>query len=920
MRVAQRDPGVNPNALLPVGPGSFEPLSSQSYMTGIPVELIAAPLSAGEMRRCERARRARADRSLGPPRAVRRWLTLGVVLVVLVLGGLVSLLLYRQADDSARAQESDLTTRAARTLGEPPPYSTPGSPAAPRSSPTAPSTRRSFDAFADRVAAATELRTLGYEPVVADAERAAFEQRIGGPITEVGPTASCSRRPPPGRTRRSVDPPDRRRRRAIPASTSRRTPTAAPAGRGARHRAPPRSPRRSIASPTVRSPSSSSRRSTVRAPRWTTLDARRANVVGYVTASVPATRSSPRCSPRPVRTPASRSPTAACRWPRRHGRRRGGHRVDVIGGGRPWVVTLQRDAPRHTNALLSVLATLLAAGVVGIALQRNRRKTVALRASARSVQALGQLTEHLAEAESLDRMADAISTYAPDRRGAACGAGPDDPEHPDALVRRGSGGEVIAGGSHPLLDARRLGREVIVRDAGDLRRRYPDMSAAYAARGTEAVAALPLHRAPGEVFGVLGLEWAGRERFGQRTRDAITAAAELCQQNVLRVQAQERRRRRRCRCRRSASACRWCARSTRSPTRSSPTHRRRAGRRSSRSASSTPAHPAAADAFAGRRPTTSAPACSSRCHRSGRTADRAAAPRPAGDVPHRAEIDRRRRCASWSAGVDRLSLFPLIDSTGCSPGCSCSCTPTSGFGGVERAGADADDRRPRRPDPRARLLYQRQHDLVLELQRRTLPALPAIPGLSIAARYLPSSSALGLGGDWYDVQPIGDGHRRPGRRRRRRSRHRGDRRHDRDPHDRVDVAAHRRRPLDVVVVERPAGHRRDADVVFATAVLMVVDLAARAALRARRSSAADAAPCRRQVVLLDAAGTTPIGVDGRDAAVGVAALVTGALIVAYTDGLVERRDETIDVGLERLRDGARRAAPVRATSSGSPTN
>ena len=54
-------------------------------------------------------------------------------------------------------------------------------------------------------------------------------------------------------------------------------------------------------------------------------------------------------------------------------------------------------------------------------------------------------------------------------------------------------------------------------------------------------------------------------------------------------------------------------------------------------------------------------------------------------------------------------------------------------------------------------LYQRQHDLVLELQRRTLPDVPAIAGLAVAARYLPSSSALGLGGDWYEVQPIGDG-------------------------------------------------------------------------------------------------------------------------------------------------------------------
>jgi anaerobic selenocysteine-containing dehydrogenase len=37
MKVAAADPGSNPNALLPTGPGSYEPLSSQAHMTGIPV-------------------------------------------------------------------------------------------------------------------------------------------------------------------------------------------------------------------------------------------------------------------------------------------------------------------------------------------------------------------------------------------------------------------------------------------------------------------------------------------------------------------------------------------------------------------------------------------------------------------------------------------------------------------------------------------------------------------------------------------------------------------------------------------------------------------------------------------------------------------------------------------------------------------
>ncbi|MFN8020181.1 MAG: molybdopterin-dependent oxidoreductase [Acidimicrobiales bacterium] len=39
LRVAHEHPGANPNALLPIGDGSFEPLSSQAHMTGIPVDV-----------------------------------------------------------------------------------------------------------------------------------------------------------------------------------------------------------------------------------------------------------------------------------------------------------------------------------------------------------------------------------------------------------------------------------------------------------------------------------------------------------------------------------------------------------------------------------------------------------------------------------------------------------------------------------------------------------------------------------------------------------------------------------------------------------------------------------------------------------------------------------------------------------------
>ena len=41
MEVAKAHPGSNANDLLPGGPGSYEKLSNQSFMTGVPVEVDA---------------------------------------------------------------------------------------------------------------------------------------------------------------------------------------------------------------------------------------------------------------------------------------------------------------------------------------------------------------------------------------------------------------------------------------------------------------------------------------------------------------------------------------------------------------------------------------------------------------------------------------------------------------------------------------------------------------------------------------------------------------------------------------------------------------------------------------------------------------------------------------------------------------
>ncbi|MGW2564209.1 SpoIIE family protein phosphatase [Streptomyces sp. NPDC001514] len=51
------------------------------------------------------------------------------------------------------------------------------------------------------------------------------------------------------------------------------------------------------------------------------------------------------------------------------------------------------------------------------------------------------------------------------------------------------------------------------------------------------------------------------------------------------------------------------------------------------------------------------------------------------------------------------------------------------------------------------------HELARMLQRSLLPRkLPVLPGGEAVARYLPATVGLAVGGDWYDVIPLGDSH------------------------------------------------------------------------------------------------------------------------------------------------------------------
>lgn len=54
--------------------------------------------------------------------------------------------------------------------------------------------------------------------------------------------------------------------------------------------------------------------------------------------------------------------------------------------------------------------------------------------------------------------------------------------------------------------------------------------------------------------------------------------------------------------------------------------------------------------------------------------------------------------------------------------------------------------------------YEREHRLVEALQRSLLlERMPELPGISLAARYVPGEGEIRVGGDWYDAIPLSDG-------------------------------------------------------------------------------------------------------------------------------------------------------------------
>ncbi|MFJ9522930.1 SpoIIE family protein phosphatase [Kitasatospora sp. NPDC101801] len=204
---------------------------------------------------------------------------------------------------------------------------------------------------------------------------------------------------------------------------------------------------------------------------------------------------------------------------------------------------------------------------------------------------------------------------------------------------------------------------------------------------------------------------------------------------------------------------------------------------------------------------------------------------------------------------------------------------------------------------RARL-YDIHHHRATELQRAMLPrSLPELPGVSAAARYLPSTEGMQIGGDWYDLIAlpagrvglvIGDvqGHNAEASAVMGQLRS-GLRAYATDGHDPAATLARTSRLLAEL----------DTDL-FATCLYLTLDPVTGRLDGARAGHPPPVRITGHRAVELDLPGGPPLGVDPHGGyPLTVGRLAPGETLLVYTDGLVEDRGEDYDDSVQRMIGG-----------------
>ncbi len=202
--------------------------------------------------------------------------------------------------------------------------------------------------------------------------------------------------------------------------------------------------------------------------------------------------------------------------------------------------------------------------------------------------------------------------------------------------------------------------------------------------------------------------------------------------------------------------------------------------------------------------------------------------------------------------------------------------------------------------------YETERGIAETLQQSVLPEdLPTVRGIKLAARYLPGTVGVDVGGDWYDAiqledgriglvvgDVVGKGVEAAALMGQLRNALRAFAFEHDDPYE---VVSRLGRLVDSMM-EPP----------FATLAYLVVDPRGRGV---RYVVAGHPPPLIRapdgSTTFLEGGRALPIGIDASlSFEAGDVQLEEGSTIVLYTDGLVERRGRTLDEGLERLATSA----------------